>query len=314
MPRNTEIDSIKLPMEVKFGKKPKTEFKVLETDIKLSLIQAPSYQDLRSYLPQFCEATWAEDPYNVYTYEEADEVLAKMFTGKTLPTALETIKLTFLVENITYIEISHLLRYRNASFSAQCTADRFQHDDAVMIPESIHNSSEFKERYETLCREMKQLYADMVDSKQVSILDARYILPKASSSFYYMSISFKDAIHFIKQRIDRAIQPKSDNILAYQMWFELCRQYPILSTLDIIDFDEPSWFWIKTARTGHSSNIYLPEDHNDKFMWNPDDFIYQKQREEMCGTDGTPSHFTFIKTYYQGLINTIKKAYKSNNK
>lgn len=314
MPVNNNLPVQKLPMEVKFNQKPTTKINVLEKSVNAKLIQYPTYEQLLSYLPNFCQATWEDNPYKEYTREQAEEIVVKMFKGQTLPTALETIRLTFTLENLTYIEISHLLRYRGFSISAQCTADRFQTDDSAAIPAAIYQSDEFRERYENLIYEMKQLYQDMVDSKEISIFDARYILPKAATVYYHISMNFKDLLHWIRQRIDRAIQPQTDNILAYKMWLEVCKVYPILTTLDLVDFDSPSWFFIKTHASGHCSNIYQPEPHNAKhFDYNEKSFLYDKTRAEMCGTNPDAVYmFDEIKSNIEKEIEEIRLNYLSN--
>lgn len=311
MPVNNNLPVQKLPMEVKFNQQPTTEINILERAIDAKLIQYPTYEQLLSYLPNFCQATWEDNPYKEYSKEKAEEILIKMFKGQTLPTALETIRLTFTLENLTYIEISHILRYRGFSISAQCTADRFQTDDSAAIPAAIYQSDEFRERYENLIHEMKKLYQDMVDSKEISIFDARYILPKASTVYYHVSMNFKDLLHWIRQRIDRAIQPQTDNILAYKMWLEVCKVYPILTTLDIVDFDMPSWFFIKTHASGHCSNIYQPEPHNAKhFDYNEKSFLYDKTRAEMCGTNPDAVYvFDEIKSNIEKEIEEIRLDY-----
>lgn len=314
MPVNNNLPVQKLPMEVKFNQKPTTEINILERAIDAKLIQYPTYEQLLSYLPNFCQATWEDNPYKEYSKEKAEEILIKMFKGQTLPTALETIRLTFTLENLTYIEISHILRYRGFSISAQCTADRFQTNDSAAIPAAIYQSDEFRERYENLIHEMKKLYQDMVDSKEISIFDARYILPKASTVYYHVSMNFKDLLHWIRQRIDRAIQPQTDNILAYKMWLEVCKVYPILTTLDIVDFDMPSWFFIKTHASGHCSNIYQPEPHNAKhFDYNEKSFLYDKTRAEMCGTNPDAVYvFDEIKSNIEKEIEEIRLNYLAN--
>ena len=108
--------------------------------------------------------------------------------------------------------------------------------------------------------------------------------------------------------------PDLDNILAYQMWLEVCKQIPMLAALDLVDFNAPSWFFINTSRTGHSTNLYLPEEHNDKFEWNENDFIYQKTREELIGTnEDAVSTFEDKLKYYTEEVNKIKENYLKNH-
>lgn len=316
MPINNNLEPVELPMPIRFGHKAKTDIKVLEDSLRVKLVDGPTEEQLLNYIPGYVNATWAEDTteYERYSLEKKYESIVKMFKGKTLPSALETIRFTFLIDGMTLQEVTHIIRHRNASFSAVCTGDRFMYNDDVFVPEAIKNSHEFYERYKELAEKSKELYVDMVNSKEVSLMDARYAMPRSSSQAYYMSISYKDIIAFIKQRIDRAVQPKSDNIIAYQMWLEIVKQIPLLAALDIIDFNQPSWFFINTSRTGHSTNLYFPEDHNDKFEWNEEDFIYKKQREDLKGTNDTAiSTFPEKLQYYLNEVEKIKQECLENH-
>ena len=62
MPKNESLQPVELPMEQKWGKKPTTLLKNNLKAIDVELIAAPTPYELRTYLPQFLEATWAEDP------------------------------------------------------------------------------------------------------------------------------------------------------------------------------------------------------------------------------------------------------------
>lgn len=312
MPKNNSLTPVQLPMPIRFNKPAKTGVKVLEDELKVTLVDSPTEEQLLNYIPGYVNATWAEDITERERYSEHKKFdsIVKMFKGKTLPSALETIRFTFIIDGMSLQEVTHIIRHRTASFSAVCTGDRFMHEDDVFVPEAIQQSDEFYKRYVELAEQSKQLYVDMVDSKEVSLMDARYAMPRSSRQTYYMSMNYKDLLSFIRQRIDRAIQPKSDNIIAYQMWLEVCKKIPMLAALDLVDFNAPSWFFINTSRTGHSTNLYLPESHNDKFEWNENDFIYQKEREELIGTNEDASS-TFMEKleYYTNEVEKIKSAY-----
>lgn len=285
MPRNNDLEPVVLPMSIRFDEKPTTRFVNNLSSIDIELINAPTMADLRSYLPPFLEATWAEGPMDAtnLSLERKDEIIRECFFGRALPTALETIGLTFKVSGISLQEVTHLLRHRTASFSADCSGDKWWTHKDALVPNSIEQSTEFYDRYQALVEASKQLYCDMIDSKQISIMDARYILPRCLSTFYFMRISLKDAIGFIKQRMDKQIQPETDNLIAYYMYCHILKQYPIANGL--IDIHETSWFFAKMARTGKATNLYYPDQDSDKFEWNEKDFIYQSYRNEMNGTD-----------------------------
>ena len=310
MPRNNSLTPVKLPMVQRFGEKPTTEFKNNLDSIKVTLMQAPSMDDLRKYLPAFANATWSELPndYDDLPDIEKDKYIREVFLGKTLPTALETINLNFRIEGISLQEVTHIIRYRNASFSADCSGDKWWTHKPALVPNSIQNSKEYYERYKKIVEDAKQLYCDMIDTKQISIMDARYILPRCLETFYYMSLSLKDALHFIRQRIDKQIQPETDNVIAYQMYCEILKKYPVAN--GIINVHAPSNFYINMARSGKATNLYFPDMDSDKFEWNENDFLYQCERNKMNGTDeGAKNYFD---TYF-GRINRMITFFEAVN-
>lgn len=282
MPINNDLPDIKLPVSFKKNKEPWTNFVSHLEAIDVKLLNAPPMEDLLEYIPRWGTATWVDKPHNTFTDEERKEVVQDMFDGNILPSALETVGLTFLISNIDLVDVTHLLRHRTMSFSAICTADRDQRFDDCLVKPSIEMSSEFFSRYVSITAQAKQLYADMVDSDEVSILDARTILPRCLENHYYCRVNLKDVIHYIMQRIDRQIQPESDNIVALKMWIEIVKRYPMAK--DMININAPDMWYIKTAPTSRGSNIYMPEKpRNDIFEHKPQWFLYKKQRSEMRG-------------------------------
>ena len=317
MPKNNNLEPVKLPMTLRFGEKPVTKFKNNLDAIKVTLMQAPTMDDLRKYLPAFANATWSDlpDDFDNIDIVEKDNIIRDVFLGKTLPTALETINLVFRIEGISLQEVTHIIRYRQASFSADCSGDKWWTNKDALVPNSIQNSNDvdlsgdksFYDRYKKIVEDAKQLYCDMIDSKKISIMDARYILPRCLETYYYMRLSLKDALHFIKQRIDKQIQPETDNVIAYQMYCEILRQFPVAN--GIVDIHAPSYFYINTARTGKATNLYFPDADSDKFEWNEHDFIYQNYRNEMNGTDeGAKNHFDEVLAQTEATIKLLESA------
>lgn len=329
MPKNNNLKPTALPMKLRFNEEPKTGFKNNLNSIDVKLMSAPTMDELRSYLPQFITATWQEKYDKHYSNDistkEKDDIIRDAFFGKALPTALETINLVFRINGISLQEVTHIIRYRNASFSADCSGDKWWSYKDALVPNSIENSNgptddeyyystgekihpdNFYARYKKIVEDAKKLYCDMIDSKKISIMDARYILPRCLETFYYMRISLKDAIHFIKQRIDKQIQPETDNIIAYQMYCAILEQYPVANGL--IDIHQPSYFYMKMARTGKATNLYYPDADSDKFEWNENDFIYQQYRDEMNGTDeGAKNYFNILLKDYENRIVELEKA------
>lgn len=297
MPKNNNLDPVKLPMDIKFDREQKTEFKNNLDSIGIKLMCYPSIQELRSYIPAFVDATWSEDPKKEYTVHEKSILLKEMFEGKTLPGARETMNFVFQITGISLQEVTHILRHRNATFSADCSGDKWWSEKDALIPCSIQNSPELLERYKKIVNDAKQLYCDMIDTRLISIMDARYILPRCLETYYYMRINYNDLINFINQRKDVQIQPETDNVMAYQMFTCLLNVYGDL-VKDAVDFSNPSPFYQKMARTGRATNLYYPEPEVDNFEWNENDFIYKGRRKDLNGTVEGPYKFGQIQKNY----------------
>lgn len=324
MPVNNDLTPITLPMDLKFGKEPVTNFQNNLDALKVELVDAPTSEQARSVAWHYVKATWADTPGEIDPNDASDQLKSKnlldVLQFRALPTPMECLGFTFRLSGLSFQEVTHIIRHRAGSFAAQCTGDRDLRDDDAVIPESVENSPEFLERYKRLVLESKQLYADMTDSKVVSMMDARMILPKAMTSFYYMRLNLKDLIGFVKQRQDRQIQPAADNILAARMAIEACKAIPELT--QVFNFDKPDFHYINTFRVkegdkwvSRGTNLYWPEPKNDTFDFHPEDTIYQCRREELNGTHGEGEKvFTTMWNSLMEEFNTLSDNYNNQFK
>lgn len=300
MPVNNNLPECGFPMNVRFDEKPTTVFKNNLDSIKVTLLDHPDQENVINYMSMFLDATWVDTPEESANMSKDKKIqyLKDCIAGKALPTALETMQFTFLIEGISLQEVTHILRTRTASFSADCSADKWWTHKAALVPNAIQNSPELYDRYKKLVEEAKQLYCDIIDSRQISIMDARYILPRCLETFYYMSIDFKNLVSFLHQRFDRQIQPETDNVLAYKMYDELITAMPIFKGL--IDIDEVPRHWVATSRTGKCTNLYMPEENADVIEYNENDFIYNVKRSELNGTNpGATNKFAQYYNHYK---------------
>jgi thymidylate synthase (FAD) len=290
-------------MVLKFGQEPKTTFLNNLDALKVELVDHPTRQQAWNVAWHYVKATWADrpdiDPTEGVSQQELSKNLEDVFGGRTLPAPMECLGFTFRLSGLSFQEVTHIIRHRAGTFAAQCTGDRDLRDDDVVVPEPVQNSPDFLRRWEKIVNDSKELYSEMVDSKVVSMMDARMILPKCMTSFYYMRLSLKDLIGFIYQRMDTQIQPAADNLLASRMAVEVAKVIPEFTS--VIDFNKPDMHYIKTFRVkegdkfvSRGTNLYWPIQKNDKFEFHPNDTIYQCTREEINGThgDGPQKRFT----------------------
>jgi hypothetical protein len=322
MPINESLKPVILPMKLKFGKNQSTIFMNNLAALKVELVDYPTHDQALNVAWQYVKATWADQPDDTnqgsVVRAELSQNLEDVLNFKALPTPMECLGFTFKLSGLSFQEVTHIIRHRAGSFAAQCTGDRDLRDDGAVIPESVENSPEFLDRYMSLVRDSKQLYADMTDSKEISMMDARMILPKCMTSFYLMRMNLKDLLGFIKQRQDRQIQPAADNILAAYMAKELIRVLPEASSA--INFDKPDMHYVKTFRvkvgddfTSRGTNLYWPEPKNDIFEFHPDDTIYQARREELNGTSN-PGTATIFESLWDSSMKEIDQMKREYNK
>lgn len=271
------------PMKIKFGTKPKTLFYDSEETIKVKTIMKPP-ENYKEICYQMLVSTWADTPieHSRDIVAEENKAFMQILKFEVLPNSMEALTFTFRIEGLTLVEITHLLRHRTFfSIHAQCTADRFLQEDSAFIPSSIKNSK-FKDEYVELTKKAAQLYAAMVDSKEISLLDARYILPRNNRYFYYVSMNLKDAINFINQRKCTAIQPELDNILAKKIYEEIAKVIPEIKQVVSLKCNQ-NCHAIK-GPIDKTSRIYQPDENHAKYIAEnigKEYFIYDKTRKQM---------------------------------
>ena len=294
MPINNNLKQVTLPMELKFDQVPVTNYINNLESLNIELIDGPTREQAQKIAWHMTKATWADTPsetaFENATPEEASLNLQDVLNFRALPTPMECLGFTFKISGIDTQTVTHLIRHRAGSFAAQCTGDRDLRNDNVLVPESVENS-DFHHRFIEVASAAKQLYSDMVDSRVVSLMDARVILPKALETFYVARFNLKDLIGFIRQRQDVQIQPEVDNIIATRIAKIVCTAIPEVSTC--LNFEKPDMHYVRTFRvelpdgtfTSRGTNLYHPEPKNDLFEFNEKDSIYSCRREELNGNN-----------------------------
>ena len=275
----------KFPQKLKFREESNFSLINEEDMAKVTLIHScdPKYLET-TYVKVM--STWIDKPIdlnsNLPDREELRKVFVDVLSYRTLPNSLESLTFTFLVENLSVVEVTHLLRHRSFSgIHAQCSADRDLRDENFYYPESIKNSPFYK-KYVELMRQANELYTEMVDSGDVSIIDARYVLPRAGTYFYYFTANLKDLIGFIKQRRCTQIQPDVDNILAQRIYDIICDKVPEVEEV-LQDKCDESCYYVN-APDEFNTRLHQPDLHHLHLLQNKHrpipESIYNKTKGE----------------------------------
>tara|TARA_R110001583_G_scaffold25188_6_gene91338 strand:+ start:443 stop:1420 length:978 start_codon:yes stop_codon:yes gene_type:complete len=310
LPQNKNLTPVDLPMTLRFNEEPTTDFLNDLDALQIELVDHPTAEQMRDVAWRYVKATWADDhrttdPTDI-SQAELSENLEDVLNFRALPTPMEIFSFTFKFAGIDLQTVTHLIRHRAGSWAAQCTGDRFLHHEPCLVPSAVENSPELYRRWKRHVEDSKQLYADMVDTQQVSMMDARTILPKCLSTFYYGRFNLKDIIGFVKQRADKQIQPAIDNIIAAKMALAIIEVLPEASTvIGTKTLTSPAWHYIKNVRSGTGTNLYWPDNDSDSHVeYHPNDTIYQAYRDELNGTN-PPSEEAGGNTKFRQMWNSI---------
>jgi len=275
------------PQRLKFDQNPVTTF-TEEEDVRVTLLQGPD-PDFRERVFMKVAATWNDKPINRHDLEALTpsalgRTMIDVLRGAVLPNSMEAITFDLLIEGLPLVEVTHLLRHRAFSaIHAQCTADRDLRDEKYFVPEAVRNNQTLREKYEEAIDVAVRAYAFLVDSKWVSMMDARYLLPRAAVSFYYVTANLKDLIMFVRHRRCTMIQPKVDNILARQIYEILTECVPEVGEV-LSPYCDSTCAWVNSP-DDRNSRLYEPDPVHrmlleQKGKTSPPS-IYGKTREEM---------------------------------
>lgn len=252
-------------------------------NIKVKVLNYTPYEVLETYIPELVTATWNEDIQefrDTILPKDKAEIMKLCFAGKLIPTALKSISITILLEGITTHDVTHLLRHTGFSFAADCTGDKYITDRPIIIPSFLNDMpNSYMSRYIEIMNESHKLYDDICNnySTKVHIQDARLVLPRTMETFYYVTGSLFDFINFLKQRIDMQVQPKSDNIIALNIYKELVKIYPILK--ESINIESRNSFYCNESEHELSSKWYSPLPQNKTEYTENMETVYGNMKE-----------------------------------
>jgi len=268
----------------------KMKFKNHLESIKATLVDYPSIERLAKYIPDFVAITWMENAHQINLFlNERDltrkEMVDEMFARRTLPTAMETVRLTFFLEGLDLGGVTHVIRHRMFSYSAQSTDPATMEGHDILENDAFEEHPDLKARARKLCEDANNLYIDAID-RGMSFYDARQYMPRAKECKYYMSGDLAQFINFINVRLGRQNQPTSDNILALRMRQEIIKVYPQVEKW--IPVEQVQWHYINAMEHKMNLNTYPPDKLHRKAMEGkvpPVKFGHEKPRDEYSCND-----------------------------
>ena len=254
--------------------------------LKATLVDYPDMEKLKSYIPEFAAITWLEKKEDIDTFLESrnltrETMVHEMFAGRTLPTALETVRLTFFIEGLDLTNVTHIIRHRLFSFSAQSTDPVTMENHDILDNDAFIEKPHLLERAHKICNDMNQLYKDCL-KEGMTFYDARHYMPRAKEAKYFMSGNIKDWLMFLKVRLGTQCQPTSDRILSLLIRKEILKVYPFLN----IPTENVEWHYLNAIDEKMNLNTYPPSPLHVKKLqeigkeWKHITFNHSKPRDE----------------------------------
>lgn len=134
------------------------------------------------------------------TPENIEKVVKEVLEGKTLRNALEALKFTFKIENVSRTMTHQHVRARiGAGYTQESERANYVGDKAFRMPYVVAQNPKLKEKWEKLQKEAREVYDETVESG-VHTQDARFILPQGLTSNIYTTMTFNAIENFCKYR------------------------------------------------------------------------------------------------------------------
>ncbi len=236
--------------------------------ISATLYSYPTVEQLETYIPEFVSLTWLQEIGEVDAFLKSRnmtrrDAVMEMFNWRTLPTALETVRLTFLLEGISMTGVTHIIRHRLFSFSAQSTDPVTAANHPILENEAFLEDPELLEKSRKLAKDSHDLY-NLALSKGLSYYDARHYMPRAKENKYFMSGSIKDFLMFYRTRASVQNQPTEDRVLALRIRQAILAVYPFLESQMPTVITENHY--CNAINEKFNLNTYPPSSHHEKVL------------------------------------------------
>ena len=177
-------------------------------------------------------ATWGNDEYKekwpLISPENRFKVIKMALSHKTLPTALEAPKFTFLVRHVSRAAFDQIARARiGAGFASIGVRDNNRCDAGFRIPKKVF-SSDLAGDIGLEVKRIKKLYYDIIKQGQQSWQNARCILPMNITHNFYMTINYLA----LQGQCSRRLKFCEQNDTCATFWLirnELMKKFPTLA-------------------------------------------------------------------------------------
>lgn len=179
-----------------------TRFLPLDQNVQVEIISTTIPEHLQEFVTACHKST-----FRTPEKWSAEEILAKIGEGKTLWQCMEIIKFGVRCTNVSRVLTHQMVRARvGISYSQQCTGDvDCRHLDFVMPNSYLRTIGDnllgVEGRFVETCLAAKAAYVDYVDHGNISIQEARYLLPMGLAGHIYLDVCLGSLAEIHRKRM-----------------------------------------------------------------------------------------------------------------
>jgi len=267
-------------MKIKKGKEPKTKFVFYPDNIKVKMIDYPDKDRIKKVFVNAAASSWFPEYAKDLSKKEVKEEISDLLKENTLSLGLEMAQFTFLVKGLTLHDSHALVRNRiGITYAQQSQAVRDFRDEDILIPKSYKKYPHLMKRYKQWIKNSKKLYADLLDTGNISINDARLSMPKTIPVWIYFSCNLKTLISIIEKRLDSQEESIGLNEMSRQVVKLVVKKFPYLKPFLKSACEKGRCFHQKK---GFKANCIYKRDSLHKIEGYKDEFtLHDKTKEEL---------------------------------
>lgn len=235
----------------KFGETPKTKFKSLYNHLDVA-VRGPRMSEVEQRLAIVLGSTWADSVEEAAVLGDPD----KLYEGTALWQGLEYVQFFISISGVSRIFTHQLVRMRiGATYSQQCSGDAdWRHHDAF-VPKGISEDPNSLKRYMMKVAQAKVDYAHLVDSRQLTLHEARYELPHCLDTFITMNVNLAALVPWYHKRVCTQSNTLEMVLVALRVRDQIIRSWPKLTPLFKPDRCETgSCFWANSVKHGDADS------------------------------------------------------------
>ena len=193
--------------------------------IKVKLLEhTPNPERVVAMAARRCySASGAEELAEKMSDEQVEKLVAKIVQMGHAST-MEHVSFTFGIEGVSRVLTHQLVRHRLASYSQQSQRYVAEHDFEYILPPSIGEKPEAREKFEALMQQIRSTYDELADMG-VPREDARYVLANATETKIVVTMNARSLMHFFNLRCCNRAQWEIRE-LAYKMLEQARQQRP----------------------------------------------------------------------------------------